>query len=104
LSDALIAAAPAAPEFSDDDMSQTLEAMRRVFSRRFGKDGPALSLDQDLASLGMDSLAFIDYAFELEDELHLSLPDLPRDLVTVRDLARFVHAEFMHKAEEAAAK
>jgi acyl carrier protein len=72
-------------------MADTVSAMRRVLARRFGIENPDLSPDSELAALGLDSLAFIEYAFELESELHTTLPDMPRDLVTVGDLARFIH-------------
>jgi acyl carrier protein len=85
-------------------MQQTLDAMRRVLVRRFGINDPDLSMDRELASLGLDSLAFIEYSFELENELHVNLPDLPRDLATVGDLARFVHGEVLRKAAESASK
>lgn len=95
------AAAADAGEFSKQ---RTLEAMRVVLARRFGINDPDLSLDRELDSLGLDSLAFIEYAFELETELHVNLPDLPRDMVTVGDLFRFVHGEVERKSAEPVAK
>ena len=75
-------------------MREVLETMRRVLVGRFGLETAAdLGPDRELASLGMDSLAFIEYAFELEGELKVTFPDIPRDLTTVGDLARFVHGE-----------
>ena len=82
-------------------MDATLDAMRRVLARRFGIEHPDLSLDREIASLGFDSLAFIEYTFELEGELHVALPDIPRDLVTIGDLARFVHGEVLRQAASA---
>jgi len=83
-------------------MDQTVEAMRRVAERKYGIPAAQLAPDNELSSLGFDSLAFVEYAFELEGELGLALPDLPRDLKTVGDLARFVAAEVARKAEPAA--
>ncbi len=80
----------------------TLATMRRILAKRFGIDDPALGEDRELASLGLDSLAFIEYAFELENEFHIVLPDLPRDMVTVGDLARFVEGELRRQAKVAA--
>jgi acyl carrier protein len=74
-------------------LGATLETMRRVLKRRFGIDAATLDESRELSTLGLDSLAFIEYTFELENELHLQLPDVPRDLATVGDLARFIHAE-----------
>lgn len=84
--------------FDNESMKRTLDAMKNVLTRRFDMPDADLSLDRDLASLGMDSLAFFEYAFELEEELDITLPDLPRDMVTIGDFARFVQGEVLHKA------
>ncbi len=84
--------------FDKESMKRTLDAMKHVLTRRFGMAEADLSLDRDLASLGMDSLAFFEYAFELEEELDITLPDLPRDMVTIGDFARFVQREVLDKA------
>lgn len=77
-------------------MEHVLETMRSVLIRRFGIDaGTDLSPDRELSTLGLDSLTFIEYAFELENELKVTFPDIPRDLATINDLARFVHGEFV---------
>ena len=79
-------------------MQQVLETMRAVLVRRFGIDAAVdLSPDRELATLGLDSLAFIEYAFELEGELKVTFPDIPRDLATIGDLARFVHGEVLRR-------
>ena len=85
------------------DMVGMLETMRQALTRRFGIEGGLVTEDQPIALLGLDSLAFIEYSFELEKELGVTLPDLPRDLVTVGDLAQFVHAEVRRQANANAA-
>ena len=82
----------------------TLATMREVLAQRFGIDNPGLDESTELASLGLDSLAFIEYSFELEKELHVVLPDLPRDMVTIGDLARFVEGEVRRQAQGIATK
>ena len=84
-------------------MSLTLATMREVLAERYGIDDPTLNEDRELASLGLDSLAFIEYTFELEKALHVVLPDLPRDMVTVGDMARFVEREVHRQARVAVA-
>jgi acyl carrier protein len=91
---------PSVEAFDDASMKRTLDAMRDVLTRRFGLPDADLSMDRDLASLGMDSLAFFEYAFELEEELGITLPDLPRDMVTIGDFARFINGEVLRKAAE----
>lgn len=87
-----------------DATRATLATMREVLARRFGIEDPNLGERTELASLGLDSLAFIEYSFELEKELHVLLPDLPRDMVTIGDLARFVEGEVHRQAPGIAAK
>jgi acyl carrier protein len=80
----------------------TLETMRRVLVEHYGIDANLVGIDQRLDSLGLDSLSFFEYIFELEKVLHILLPDLPRDLVTVGDLVRFVEGELARKVPTAA--
>src|SRR5215813_555707 len=80
------------------DMSQHLdvelvETMRAVLKDRFGIELQRLDLDRPLASLGLDSLGFVEYTFELEKALKITLPDVPRETVSVGDLVAFINAE-----------
>jgi acyl carrier protein len=98
------ALSPVTPGTVPESLDRTLAVMRTVLQRRFGIDDPGLSPDRELASLGLDSLAFIEYAFELEQDLDIHLPDLPRDMVTVGDHARFVAGEVDRQAKGAGAQ
>ena len=80
----------------------TMETMRQVLVEHYGIDANMLGADQRLDSLGLDSLSFFEYIFELEKVLHILLPDLPRDLVTVGDLVRFVESELARRVPVAA--
>lgn len=68
----------------------TLEKMRALFQERYGIESHKVDMDSDLASLGLDSLSLVEYAFDLEKVLHISLADLPHELTTVGDLVRYV--------------
>ena len=92
------------PAASSPSMAATLQTMREVLAKKFGIEDPDLAPERELTSLGLDSLAFIEYSFELEKDLHIVLPDLPRDMLTVGDLARFVHGEVEKQAQGKAAK
>lgn len=85
---------------AEPSMADTIAAMRRVLSTRFGIENPDLSADCELSTLGLDSLAFIEYAFELESDLLVTLPDLPRELSTIGDFAKYVHAEVLRQVVE----
>jgi acyl carrier protein len=73
--------------------------MRRVLIEKYGIDDPNLCEDAELAALGLDSLSFVEYTFELESALHVRLDDLPRELTTVGDLVRFVHGEVIRQSD-----
>jgi acyl carrier protein len=99
---------PLPPELAaanDACTKDTLEAMQRVAERKYGIPSGEMTPQRRLETLGFDSLAFVEYAFELEDELGITLPDLPHDFITIGDLAKFVDAEVVRQraAEQAKA-
>jgi len=75
--------------------------MREVLGARFGIDTQELSLDTPLASLGLDSLGFIEYLFEIEKALNITLPDVPRELQSVGALVAFIAREAQRQAPSA---
>lgn len=79
---------PAAPAYA-----ATLATMREVLAKRFGIELEHLDEEAELATLGLDSLGFIEYAFELETALHITLPDVPQNIQKVGEFARYVHGE-----------
>lgn len=67
--------------------------MRAVLAERFGILDQKFSQEQPLESLGLDSLGFVEYMFELEAALKITLPDVPRDITTVGGLIAFIDSE-----------
>ena len=78
---------------SPDNGAQTIDVMRSVLMERFGIAIQQLIPDQPLESLGLDSLGFVEYVFELEKALNITLPDVPRDIATVGALVGFIDSE-----------
>jgi acyl carrier protein len=74
--------------------------MREVLERHFGVDASQVTADRRLDTLGLDSLSFVEFTFELEKRLDLLLPDVPRDLATAGDLAAFVERVIEAKARD----
>jgi len=70
--------------------ADTLEKVRDLLQERYGIDKHKVEMDAELSALGLDSLSLVEYAFDLEKSLHISLTDLPHELVTVGDLVRYV--------------
>jgi acyl carrier protein len=72
------------------DEARIIDAMREVLAERFGIERSSLDLDQPIESLGLDSVSFVEYVFDLETELKIIFPDVPTHLVTLRDFVQFV--------------
>jgi acyl carrier protein len=72
------------------DEARIIDAMREVLAKRFGIKRSSLDLDQPIESLGLDSMSFVEYVFDLETELNIIFPDVPTHLVTLRDFVQFV--------------
>jgi acyl carrier protein len=72
---------------------QTIVVMKRVLTEHFGIADQQLALDQPLDAIGLDSLSFVEYVFELEKALNITLPDVPRDIGTVGALVAFIDSE-----------
>jgi acyl carrier protein len=70
--------------------ADTLEKVRDLLQERYGIDKHRVEMDAELSALGLDSLSLVEYAFDLEKSLHISLTDLPHELVTIGDLVRYV--------------
>src|SRR6266576_2901936 len=77
-------------EIAPVDEARIIDAMRAVLAKRFGIERSSLDLDQPIESLGLDSMAFVEYVFDLETELNIIFPDVPTHLVTLRDFVQFV--------------
>jgi len=73
--------------------ASVVETMREVLIRRFDIDASDLSDERALDSLGLDSLGFVEYVFEVEKALNITLPDVPRDISTVGALVGLIERE-----------
>ncbi len=80
-------------ETTSVDETRVLDAMRSVLIKQFGIERSSLDLDQPIESLGLDSISFVEYVFDLETELDIVFPDVPRNLITLRDFVQFVCGE-----------
>lgn len=76
-----------------DERLQTIGVMKKVLAEHFGISNQQLALDQSLDAIGLDSLSFVEYVFELEKVLNITLPDVPRDIGTVGALVAFIDSE-----------
>jgi acyl carrier protein len=91
------------PEFAAQQFagSHVTAIMQAVLADRFGIVNQQFSHDQPLDSLGLDSLGFVEYVFELEAALKITLPDVPRDIGTVGALVAFIDSEVKRQGKGA---
>jgi acyl carrier protein len=74
--------------------------MLSLLTERFGVTKEQLALDQPLDSLGIDSLGFLEYLFELEKALNITLSDVPRDVETVGALVAYIDSEVKRQSRD----
>lgn len=72
------------------ETADTLTKVRALLKERYGIDEHQVEMDTELTALGLDSLSLVEYAFDLEKSLQISLTDLPHELATIGDLVRYV--------------
>ena len=72
------------------ETADTLNKVRALLQERYGIDEHKVEMDTELTALGLDSLSLVEYAFDLEKSLQITLTDLPHKLATIGDLVRYV--------------
>jgi acyl carrier protein len=66
----------------------TLDTIKTLAATQFGGEADAIDADAPFDQLGIDSLGFLEFLFELEDKLGVSVPPKSVDGVrTLRQLA-----------------
>jgi acyl carrier protein len=73
------------------------------FSEHFGIDAARLSPEAEIADLGIDSLAMIEFMFLMEDRFHVRMADSRAPLRTVADVVAEVERTLRQQRAVAAA-
>lgn len=70
----------------------TLQSIQQLMEKKFDLKPEEITPDRSLASLGMDSLALIEFMFDIEDAFGIKLPgvDEVEDPKTVQDAVDMV--------------
>ena len=79
----------------------TLSKVQAMLSREFDLPMDKLRPEQSLEELGIDSLATIEFIFELEDTFAITLSDERTPVTTVNDIAALVDAVIQGQAHPA---
>lgn len=81
--------------------SNTTTRVQRLLRDRFELRDEQIAADQPLADLGIDSLASIEFLFDLEQEFGISFSDERSPVRTIGDIALMVERELAMKAAAA---
>lgn len=66
----------------------TLQTIKELAAVQFGPPADTIDADAPINTLGIDSLGFLEFLFELEDKLKISIPqDAVTHVKTLRELA-----------------
>lgn len=68
----------------------TTDRLIAMVVKDFKVDPDRLSPHARLEDIGIDSIGVAELLFNIEDEFHLKLPDVPLDLATFGDVVRYV--------------
>lgn len=69
----------------------TLLSIKELAAKQFGGDANDVDIDVPVDQLGIDSLGFLEFLFELEDKLGMSIPqESVASVKTLRELADVV--------------
>jgi acyl carrier protein len=82
----------------------TLQTIKSLAATQFGGEPDAIDENAPVDQLGIDSLGFLEFMFELEDKLGVSIPqDTVTSVRSLRELATAVDAIVAAKADAPAA-
>lgn len=73
-------------------MNDTFERVKELIVREFQVDTEALTPETELTALGVDSLATLEFAFELEEAFGISLENTDLRGTTVQAIVDAVNA------------
>ena len=68
----------------------SLQTIQSMMVKQFDLKPENLTPEATLESLGLDSLSVIEFTFNLEDELKITMPDERVELKTLQDVVNLV--------------
>jgi acyl carrier protein len=77
----------------------TIDTIKELAAKQFGGEANAIDATKPIDQLGVDSLGFLEFLFELEDKLGISIPqDSVTNVRTLGELATVVDGLMTAKA------
>lgn len=78
----------------------TILTIKELAAKQFGGEADAIDEDAPVDQLGIDSLGFLEFLFELEDKLGISIPqESVTGVRTLRELASVIDGLTAARAE-----
>lgn len=68
----------------------SLKELQDLIQQKYGIDPATLDPNASIRSAGLDSLALVEFLFEVEDKFGLSLPEEYSNIDTLAELAKVV--------------
>ena len=66
----------------------TLQSIKELAAKQFGGDADSIDVDAKVNTLGIDSLGFLEFMFEVEDKFGFSIPqEAVAHVTTLRELS-----------------
>ena len=68
----------------------SLEELQDLIQKKYGLDRAAVDPQASMRAAGVDSLALVEFVFDVEDKFGITMPDDYRDIDTLAQLAELV--------------
>ena len=68
-------------------MSSTLKELQNLIQEKYGLDASQVDAHASLRASGVDSLALVEFIFDVEDLMGISVPDVDANMDTLAELA-----------------
>jgi len=79
--------------FSATEIMDTLQIIKELAAKRSGAEVDTIDADVRIDTMGIDSLDFLEFMFDVEDRIGLAIPqDAVAQVTTFRELAAAIDA------------
>lgn len=68
-------------------MSSTLKELQNLIQEKYGLDASQVDAHASLRASGVDSLALVEFIFDVEDLMGITVPDVNANMDTLAELA-----------------
>ncbi len=93
-------------KFDSDNQAENMSSLKELqdlIQEKYGIDPATLDPNESMRDKGLDSLALVEFLFEIEDRFKISMPDPDPSIETLAGLAAAVDKARAEAATKAAA-